>query len=107
MSSSHMILIIACCSLVVHSNLVFADEETREPTTAEILAHPEVKGALGAIDAWLEGVRRYTCLYSFTERARGSSQGATNRTVSPSCVSRTSREGARALAASFTILSGR
>ena len=51
MSSSHFILVIACCSFVVHSNLVFAEEETREPTAAEILAHPEVKGALGAIDA--------------------------------------------------------
>ena len=59
MSSSHFVLVIACCSFVVHSNLVFADEETREPTRAEILAHPEVKGALGAIDAGLEVVRRY------------------------------------------------
>jgi CubicO group peptidase (beta-lactamase class C family) len=59
MSSSHVFLFIACCSLAVHSNPAFADEKTHEPTTEEILAHPEVKGALKAIDAWVEGVRTY------------------------------------------------
>jgi CubicO group peptidase (beta-lactamase class C family) len=59
MSSSRIVLFIACCSLAAHSNLVLADEEIQEPTTEEILAHPEVKGALGAIDAWIEGVRTY------------------------------------------------
>ncbi len=59
MSSSHIVLFIACCSFAVHSNLVSADEKIQEPTTEEILAHPEIKGALGAIDAWVEGVRTY------------------------------------------------
>ncbi len=59
MSSSHVVLFIACCSFAFHSSLVLADEESQEPTTEEILAHPEVKGALGAIDAWVEGVRTY------------------------------------------------
>jgi len=56
---SHLVLVIACSSFAVHSNLVVAAEETWQPTTDEILAHPEVKGALGAIDAWVEGVRTY------------------------------------------------
>ena len=51
MSFSNCILFIACCSFAINSNLVFADKE--------ILAHPEVKGALGVIDAWVEGVRTY------------------------------------------------
>jgi CubicO group peptidase (beta-lactamase class C family) len=59
MSASRIVSFIACCSFAVHSNLVFADEEIQEPTIEEILAHPEVKGALGAIDAWVEGVRTY------------------------------------------------
>ena len=59
MSSSRIVLFIACCSVAVHSNLVFADEKSQEPTTEEILAHPEVKGALAAIDAWVAGVRTY------------------------------------------------
>ena len=59
MSSSRIVLFIACCSLAVHSNLVSADEGIHELNTEEILAHPEVKGALRAIDAWVEGVRTY------------------------------------------------
>jgi CubicO group peptidase (beta-lactamase class C family) len=59
MSPSHVISFIACCSLAVHSSLVLADEEIQEPTTEQIIAHPEVKGALRAIDAWVEGVRTY------------------------------------------------
>ena len=59
MSFSIRILFIVCCSFAVNSNLVFADEEIQEPSSEEILAHPEVKGALGAIDAWVEGVRTY------------------------------------------------
>jgi CubicO group peptidase (beta-lactamase class C family) len=59
MSFSIRILFIACCSFSVSSNLVFANEELQEPTSEEILAHPEVKGALAAIDAWVEGVRTY------------------------------------------------
>jgi CubicO group peptidase (beta-lactamase class C family) len=51
--------LITCCSSAVYLNPVFADEEIQQPTTVEILAHPEVKGALRAIDAWLEGVRIY------------------------------------------------
>ena len=59
MSLSNSVLFIACCSFAVNSNLVFAAEETQEPTSKQVLAHPEVKGALGAIDAWIEGVRTY------------------------------------------------
>lgn len=59
MASSRLVIFIACCSFAVFSNLVFADEETRQPTRDEILAHLEIKGALGAIDAWVEGVRTY------------------------------------------------
>ena len=55
----HIATLIACCGFSSHLNLVFADEEIQQPTTDEILAHPEVKGALRAIDAWLEGVRIY------------------------------------------------
>lgn len=54
-----LVLIIACCTGAVHSNLVFATEETRRPTADEALAHPEVQGALKAIDAWVRGVRTY------------------------------------------------
>ncbi len=59
MSSSQVVLFIACCSFAAHSNVIFADETTQEPTREEFLAHPEVRGALGAIDAWVEGVRAY------------------------------------------------
>jgi len=59
MSSSKIISFIACCSLAVHSSLVLADEGSQAPTADEIIAHPEVKGALRAIDAWVEGVRTY------------------------------------------------
>jgi len=59
MSFSRFVSFVACCSFVVPSSLVIADDEIKEPTTKEILAHPEVKGALGAIDAWVEGVRTY------------------------------------------------
>ncbi len=55
----HIATLIACCGFSSHLNLVFADEEIQQPTTDEILAHPEVRGALRAIDAWLEGVRIY------------------------------------------------
>jgi CubicO group peptidase (beta-lactamase class C family) len=59
MSRSHIVLLIACYSLTLNSSLVFAAEEAQEPTSEQILAHPEVKGALAAIDAWIEGVRTY------------------------------------------------
>lgn len=59
MSFSNIGLFIACCGIVIHSNAVFADEDRQEPTSEEILALPEVKGALSAIDAWIEGVRTY------------------------------------------------
>jgi len=49
----------AMCGFAIYLNLAFADEEIQQPTTDEILAHPEVKGALSAIDAWVEGVRIY------------------------------------------------
>ena len=55
----HIATLIACCGFSSHLNPVFADEEIQQPTTDEILAHPEVRGALRAIDAWLEGTRIY------------------------------------------------
>jgi len=51
MSLSKSVLFIACFSLIANSNLVFAAEETEEPTSEQILAHPEVQGALAAVDA--------------------------------------------------------
>ncbi len=62
MSLVRFVLLTALCSWAVGSNPVLADERSQEPTTADILAHPEVKGALRAIDAWLEGVHIYTRL---------------------------------------------
>jgi len=59
MSLSNSVLVIACCSLIVSSNFVIAAEDTQAPTSEQILAHPEVKGALAAIDAWIEGLRTY------------------------------------------------
>jgi CubicO group peptidase (beta-lactamase class C family) len=59
MSLSRLVLVIACCCFAIQSNLVLAEEENKQPSKEEILSHPEVKGALGAIDAWLEGVRTY------------------------------------------------
>ena len=59
MSLPNSVLFIACCSLAANSNLVFSAEETQEPTSEQILAHPEVKGALAAIDAWIEGIHTY------------------------------------------------
>ena len=37
----------------------FADEKSGQMTSGQILAHPEVKGALAAIDAFVEGVQIY------------------------------------------------
>src|SRR6056300_1021524 len=37
---------------------VFADEE-KAPVLDELLAHPEVQGALAVIDAWVEGKQHY------------------------------------------------
>ena len=57
MSFLHFVLFTAFCSCAVGLSPVLADEQNQETNTAAILAHPEVKGALRAIDAWLEGVR--------------------------------------------------
>ena len=62
MSLLRFVVLTAFCGWAVGSNPVLADEQTEEPTTADILAHPEIKGALRAIDAWLEGVHIYTRL---------------------------------------------
>ena len=59
MSWSNSVLFIACCSLLANWNHVFAAEEIEHQTSEQILAHPEVKGSLAAIDAWIEGVRTY------------------------------------------------
>jgi len=59
MSLSNSALFIAFFSLIANANPVFAAEETQEPTAEQILAHPEVQGALAAIDAWIQGVHRY------------------------------------------------
>ncbi len=60
MSSLRIVLFLACCGAGVHPNLVLAGQGIEEPTKKnEILSHPEVKGALRAIDAWVEGVRTY------------------------------------------------
>ena len=62
MSLLRLVVLTAFCGWAVGSNPVLADEQSQEPTTADILAHPEVEGALRAIDAWLEGVHIYTRL---------------------------------------------
>jgi CubicO group peptidase (beta-lactamase class C family) len=59
MSLIHIVLIITYCCFAVQTNPVFSDEQIQPPGSSEILSHPEVKGALNAIDAWLEGVRSY------------------------------------------------
>ena len=51
-------VLIAVCFSIVGPSFVVAEEE-KEPGRDEILAHPEVQGALAAIDAWIEGVRIY------------------------------------------------
>ena len=48
-----------CCSIAIHSNHTFSQDETEQPTTEELLAHPEVKSAINTIDAWVDGVRIY------------------------------------------------
>jgi CubicO group peptidase (beta-lactamase class C family) len=51
--------ILTCCILATHTNIIFADDAVNEPTTREIVAHPDVQGALKAVDAWVEGVVIY------------------------------------------------
>jgi CubicO group peptidase (beta-lactamase class C family) len=59
MPSPPIVLLVACCSLAVFPYSVSAQEDSAELTTEEFLSHPDVKGTLAAIDAWLEGVRTY------------------------------------------------
>jgi len=59
MSLSHKALFVACCSLVLHSNGIGAAGSTEKPSGEQLLSHPEVQGALSAIDAWVEGVQTY------------------------------------------------
>ena len=59
MSFLRFVLFTAFCICAVGLNPALADKQTPQPTTAEILAHPEVKGALRAIDAWVEYNRMY------------------------------------------------
>ncbi len=53
------ILAALCCSLAFLSVPATAADDEQALTSDEILQHPEVKGALAAIDAWLEGARIY------------------------------------------------
>jgi len=46
-----------CASLLILP--VLAKDEVAAPTRAELLEHPEVSGALAAIDAWIDGVYMY------------------------------------------------
>ena len=59
MTSLLTILLMACCGLAAPVSRVLAYHGFQEQATEELLAHPEVKGALRAIDAWIEGVRIY------------------------------------------------
>ena len=58
MSVSNSVLLSAC-SLIVSSSVVIAAEDAQNSTDEQVLTHPEVRGALSAIDAWIEGVRTY------------------------------------------------
>ncbi len=59
MSKSYATLAITLIGLSFQSAVVSADGAAPEATSDELIAHPEVQGALAAIDAWLEGNRAY------------------------------------------------
>ncbi len=59
MAWSKPILIVACCCLSIQWNLAMAAEVDEVLSTEQILSHPEFKGALAAVDAWIEGVQIY------------------------------------------------
>lgn len=59
MTVSGKALIISIFLTLLAGFPALAADETEAPTTAELLAHPDVIGALAAIDAWVEGVRTY------------------------------------------------
>lgn len=59
MSSSKSTLVFAVLGLLVSWHPVSGAEEFEQQNAEQVLAHPEVKGAIAAIDAWLEGTRTY------------------------------------------------
>ena len=60
MKFKHLAYVVACVySLVFPCGALAQAEDNPSLSTEELLAHPEVQGALAAIDAWIEGVRIY------------------------------------------------
>jgi CubicO group peptidase (beta-lactamase class C family) len=59
MTVSRPVLLVLALIALLLAYPAFADEESGQMTSEQILAHPEVKGALAAIDAFIEGVQIY------------------------------------------------
>jgi CubicO group peptidase (beta-lactamase class C family) len=59
MTVSRPALLVSALITLLLAYPTFADEESGQITSEQILAHPEVKGALAAIDAFIEGVQIY------------------------------------------------
>ena len=53
------VIILAGLVLATLTEAQESSEEDEQLSSEQLLAHPEVKGALAAIDAWIEGVRTY------------------------------------------------
>lgn len=76
-------LFTAFCGYALCSNPVLADEQTHEPTTAEILAHPEVKGDLRAIDVITNSLgMKLKLIQPGTFKEGGSEDGDRETTIS-------------------------
>ncbi len=56
---SRKFLLFICCFFAFPSTLAFAQDQAEQTSKEKTLSHPEIRGALAAIDAWLEGVRIY------------------------------------------------
>ena len=54
-----MVLLAVSSVVIGQAGSEVAAEESKEPTSNELLAHREVQGALTVVDAWIEGVRIY------------------------------------------------
>jgi len=59
MAAARNALIVSVFLTLLAGYPAIATDEAGTPTTTELLAHPEVLGALAAIDAWIEGVHTY------------------------------------------------
>ena len=59
MTVSRPALLVSVLIILLLACPAFADEKSSQATSEQILVHPEVKGALAAIDAFIEGVQIY------------------------------------------------